>query len=200
MEPMETLWEALDKNVWEQLWFYLGLTPLQALAVVASTVALYFFFVIMYRVIGQRLFVKMNGFDMLLVIVMGAIVGRAMMGHTPTFAAGVLVMVVLLFLEFFFGTLSGHPRLGRMINNQPVLLMADGEYIREELRRTHITTSDINARIRAAGLPSKDEVAALVLERTGDMSLLRKGTPIDPSLVAEVRSGFRIPRELLAQD
>lgn len=183
---------------WDQLWFYLGLTPLQALAVVFASAALYFFFLLLNKLIGQRLFMKMTGFDMLLVIVLGAIIGRAMMGHTPTFAAAIIVMSVLIGLEFFFGKLSGHPRLGRMINNQPVLLMADGELLRDEMRRTHITTMDINARLRGAGIHSREQVAAIILERTGDMSVLRKGTLIDAELIAEVRSGYRLPKELIS--
>ncbi len=194
---MENLHEATNMNPWDQLWFYLGLTPLQALSVALASVALYFFFLLLYKIIGQRLFMKMSGFDMLLVIVLGAIIGRAMMGHTPTFAAGVLVMIVLVTLEFFFGTLSGHPRLGRMINNQPVLLIADGELLHDEMHRTHITILDINATLRGKGIHSRSEVAALILERTGDLSVLRRGTLIDAELIAEVRSGYRLPKELI---
>ena len=182
---------------WDQLWFYLGLTPLQALAVALASAALYFFFLLLNKLVGQRLFMKMTGFDMLLVIVLGAIIGRAMMGHTPTFAAGVLVMVVLITLEFFFGKLSGHPRLGRMINNQPVLLIADGELLRDEMRRTRVTTMDVTATLRGKGIHSRTEVAALILERTGEMSVLRKGTPIDADLIADVRSGYRLPKGLI---
>ncbi|MDR7328972.1 DUF421 domain-containing protein [Corynebacterium guangdongense] len=194
---MENLREATNMGPWDQLWFYLGLTPLQALAVALASAALYFFFLLLNKLVGQRLFMKMTGFDMLLVIVLGAIIGRAMMGHTPTFAAGVLVMVVLITLEFFFGKLSGHPRLGRMINNQPVLLIADGELLRDEMRRTRVTTMDVTATLRGKGIHSRTEVAALILERTGEMSVLRKGTPIDADLIADVRSGYRLPKGLI---
>ncbi|MGV9217797.1 hypothetical protein [Arcanobacterium canis] len=123
----------------EQLLIYLGLTPLQALAAVISTCALYGFFIVMTRLMGQRMFMKLTGFDMLLVIVLGAVMGRAMMGYTPTFGTAVIVLVMLTVLELAFGRLSGRPRLARMINNRAVCLVAGGpiRYPRNETSTHH---------------------------------------------------------------
>lgn len=183
----------------EQLLVYLGLTPLQALAAVISTCALYGFFIVMTRLMGQRMLMKLTGFDMLLVIVLGAVMGRAMMGYTPTFGTAVIVLVVLTVLELAFGRLSGRPRLSRMINNRAVCLVAGGRFVTHEMKRAHITRTEVLSELRKKGVHSLDEVAAVILERTGDMSVLRAGTPIDPQMIVGVRSAGEIPHGLLLQ-
>lgn len=198
MGLMENLFSARTLDTWDALWFYLGLTPVQGLAVALGTIAMYLLFLLITRVVGQRVFMKLSTFDMLIVIVLGAIMGRAMMGHTPTVGAAVIVMLLLLVLEFMFGMLSRSTRWERRINNQPVLLLADGEFLIDELRRTHITRSDVYARLRAAGIHSLSDVAIVVLERTGDISVLRAGTAIDRDMLVGIRSANRVPDHLLS--
>lgn len=198
MGLMENLFSARTLDTWDALWFYLGLTPVQGLAVALGTIAMYLLFLLITRVVGQRVFMKLSTFDMLIVIVLGAIMGRAMMGHTPTVSAAVIVMLLLLVLEFMFGMLSRSTRWERRINNQPVLLLADGEFLIDELRRTHITRSDVYARLRAAGIHSLSDVAIVVLERTGDISVLRAGTAIDRDMLVGIRSANRVPDHLLS--
>ncbi|MGV9217796.1 YetF domain-containing protein [Arcanobacterium canis] len=68
------------------------------------------------------------------------------------------------------------------------------------MKRAHITRTEVLSELRKKGVHSLDEVAAVILERTGDMSLLRVGTLIDPQMIVGVRSAGEIPQELLAQD
>lgn len=194
---MESLFDVDTRDWLSQLWFYIGLTPLQALGVLAATVALYCFFLVMTRIVGQRVFVKMTGFDILLTIALSSLVGRAMMGHVPTAGAAILAVCTLLALEGLFGSLSRRPSLFRFINNEPVLLVADGAYLDDELRRTHITEHELQSRIRTAGIRSRQDVAAIILERSGELSVYSKGQLIDAELLAQVRSAARLPEELV---
>lgn len=110
-----------------------------------------------------------------------------------------IVIVVLIVLELIFGRLSGRPRLARMINNRAVCLVAGGQYVAREMKKAHITRTEIQAEPRKKGVHSMSEVAAVILERTGDLSLLRAGTPIDREMLLGVRSAGMIPEEYLAE-
>lgn len=54
---------------------------------VISTTGLYGAFLLLSRMLGQRVLARLSGFDLLVVIVFGAIIGRAILGQVPTFAA-----------------------------------------------------------------------------------------------------------------
>ncbi|WP_405216975.1 DUF421 domain-containing protein [Agrococcus sp. Ld7] len=182
----------------DDLWFYLGIPPLAALAVVISTAGLYGTFLLLSRVLGQRVLARLSGFDLLVVIVFGAIIGRAILGHVPTFAAGLVAMATLLVLEGAIGMISRKGRLQALVHNRPVLLMAGSQLVATELRRCHVTVEEVHSQLRRAGIRSQEEVAAVILEPTGELSVVRRGVPMARSLLAGVRSAERMPEDLLA--
>ena len=69
----------------------LGVTPGEALAVVVATILMYVAFLALQRLLGQRVFSGLSSVNITVAAVLGAIVGRATMGHTPTLAARMTV-------------------------------------------------------------------------------------------------------------
>ncbi|WP_199516655.1 DUF421 domain-containing protein [Nucisporomicrobium flavum] len=171
----------------------LGLTWGGAAAVIVSTVCLYTAFLLMLRVVGQRAFAAMSSFDMAATIAFGAVMGRAVLGYTPTLAAGLLGMATLLALRAVFGVLRRNHRIDRALTNLPVLLMADGAVLHDNLRAAHVIEDELRQKLRMSGIHRYEDVAAVILERTGTISVLRRGETIAPELLGDVQG-----RELLA--
>ena len=168
-------------SVLADLWAYLGITPIGALAVALATTVLYLAFIVLTRVLGSRVLASLSSFDLLVVIVLGAILGRATMGDTPTLAGGLIALVTLFTLEGLIGQLRKQPRWERFVANQPAVLMAGSRMLHEELHRQRITEAELRSRLRQAGIRSDAEVAAVVLEPSGTLSVLRRGEPLDPA-------------------
>lgn len=180
------------------LWYYLGMPPLAAVAVVISAVVLYAAFILLSRVLGQRVLANLSGFDLLVVIVFGAVIGRAILGHFATLAAGLLALVTLLAMEAIIGKVTQHRFVERMVNNRPVLLMAGDQFVAEEMQRCHTTVAQVRSKLRQAGVRRHEEVAAVILEPTGDLSVLKCGETIDKEMLRGVRSAERMPTHLLS--
>ncbi len=78
-----------------------------------------------------------------------------------------------------------------------MILMVDGRMVEENLAQTRVTPSDVRSKLREANVLDPSEVKAVVLETTGDISVLH-GDPasrLDPGLLEGV-SGV----ELLGSD
>ncbi|GAA1643554.1 DUF421 domain-containing protein [Georgenia ruanii] len=180
------------------LWGYVGISPMGALAVVLATTVLYLAFIALTRLLGSRVLASLSSFDLLVVIVLGAILGRATMGDSPTLAGGLVALVTLLTLEALIGQLRKQPRWERFVANQPAVLMAGTQILHGQLRRQRITEAELRSRLRQAGIRSDAEVAAVVLEPSGTLSVLRRGEPLDRSMLAGVRGAERIPPEVFA--
>lgn len=97
----------------------LGLSWTDALIVVISAVGVYLAFLILIRIVGQRALAAMSSFDFAAAIALGAIMGRAVLGYTPTLAAGALGMSTLFALQLVFGVLRRNRRLDQTLSNQP---------------------------------------------------------------------------------
>src|SRR5699024_4843617 len=88
----------------------------------------------------------------------------------------------------------------RAVTNRPVLLMAGSTILNENLKRCHVVPSELQSRLRMAGIRHPGEVSAVVLETSGTVSVLRRGEPLDPMLLRGVVGGSEVPQELLAHE
>lgn len=179
------------------LWAYLGIEPTGALAVAVASVILYLAFIVLTRTLGQRILASLSTFDLLIVIVLGAVLGRATLGNTPTLAGGLVAILTLFALEGAIGQLRHRPRWERLVNNRAVLLMAGTTVLHDELRRLHVTEAELRSRLRLSGIRNDDEVAAVVLEPTGTISVLQRGALVSPAMLEGVRGADRMPADLL---
>jgi uncharacterized membrane protein YcaP (DUF421 family) len=173
----------------------LGLTWIEAATVLISTIAVYLAFLILIRIVGQRALAAMSSFDFAAAIALGAVMGRAVLGYTPTLLAGLIGMTTLFALQAAFGLARRNQRLDRALSTFPLLLLANGTVLHDHLRKAQIAEDELRQKLRLAAVHRYDEVAAVILERTGAISVLRHGETIDPELIADVRG-----RELLAQE
>jgi uncharacterized membrane protein YcaP (DUF421 family) len=171
----------------------LGVTWTDAATVVVSTVCIYLAFLLLLRIVGQRAVAAMSSFDFAAAIAFGAVLGRTVLGYTPTLAAGLLGMVTLFALQAGFGVVRRNRHLDRALNNLPLLLMVNGAVLPDRLRKAKMVDDELRQKLRLAGVHSYDDVAAVILERTGAISVLRRGETIAPELLGDVRG-----RELLA--
>lgn len=169
------------------MWVRLGLNASDAVLVIVSAIGVYVVFTLLIRLLGQRSVARMTTFDVLVVLVLGALAGRVITGSTPTLAAGVLGLVVLFGLHLAVRRLSRLRWFGALVRDRPVLLMAGREPVEAELRRAGVSAADLRTILRSAGIRDPDEVACVVLEPAGGVSVIRRGKPLDRRLFADVR-------------
>jgi uncharacterized membrane protein YcaP (DUF421 family) len=136
-------------------------------------VVVYVATVFMVRLGKKRFMGQGTAFDLILGIMLGSTVSRAITGTAPFFpalaAAGVLVAMhwllsgVALRWHAFGTAFKGHERL----------LVRGGEIDREAMRRSHMTERDLWEDLRGEGVSRLEEVAEARLERSGTLSVIR---------------------------
>lgn len=184
---------------WAEVGHRLGVGPTHALAVVLSAIGIYLAFLVLVRIFGARVLTGMGTFDVVVVITVGAVSGRVILGHPPTLSAGVIGLVCLFAMEAVFGEARRTIRGARWVNAPPVLLMAGDETLVRNLRATHVTVPELSAALRHAGVRHPGEVACAVFEATGRISVVRCGEPLDPELLAGVKDAERVPEEFFGK-
>lgn len=151
----------------------LGINPLEALAVFVATLGICLALLVLVRLSGARSLATMSGADIACVTALGAVVGRTTLLAVPTLATGVIALVVLFGVQRALARLERRPRWGRVLSRPPLVLMADGSIDDTVLRRGRISHDDLRQRLRLAGVTHRDQVRLVVLERTGQISVLR---------------------------
>ncbi len=157
-----------------------------AATVVITTVGIYLAFIILVRFIGQRSLASMSSFDLGCVIALGAVMGRTVLLEIPTLAIGVVALATFFATQGVLGLLRQWRRMDRLMNRQPVLLMAGPRLLHDNMRKAHVVEDEIRQVLRGAGIRRLAEVRCVILERNGSVSVLRHGHPVDPWLIADI--------------
>lgn len=183
------------------LWHQIGISPAGAIGVVIATILLYLAFTGFVRFSWRHLGASHSSFEFALVTVLGAVVGRSMLGNTPTLVGGAIALGTLLTLEGLIGITrrSGrYSRYAELGHAQGVIVMVGNEIDLPELRRLGITERDFWTSLRRNGIHNLDEVGIVVIEHDGALSTFRTGTPVNRDIMVGVRGAADLPDEFFA--
>lgn len=147
----------------------------EAAAVVLSATGMYAGLLVLVRLAGRRIVAALSSYDLAAGIGLGAIVGRTILGYTPSLPAGLLGFATLVVLHIGTRRLASSPAFEGLLGTAPTLVMREGQILRDALRRTQLSEDDLRAALRRAGIGSYADVGAAVVERTGVVTVLRRG-------------------------
>ena len=140
--------------------------------------------VVLTRINGLQSFSKMTSFDFVTTVAVGSILASAAQSTSWTGFVQALASLAALFLAQ--GLLSRSrvrwPAMDRVVQNQPRLLVHRGTFLDGTLRDVGVARADVLAKLREANVGQLSEVSAVVLETTGDISVLAGNAPYDAVL------------------
>jgi uncharacterized membrane protein YcaP (DUF421 family) len=135
----------------------------------------YCFLFVLLRTLGRRQLSSMEPFDILLLVVMGDFTQQAVTQSDMSLTGGVLAVGTIAMLGLLGAVLNFRfPRLRPVMDGSPLVLLADGELIEENLRSARITREDLLEQARLGQLAGLDDVRWAVLETSGQISFIPK--------------------------
>jgi uncharacterized membrane protein YcaP (DUF421 family) len=147
-----------------------------ALDIVIRTLLVYLLILIGLRLSGKREIGQMTVFDLVVLLLISNAVQNAMVGPDTSLTGGVLAAVVLLVLNAFVARMRlKWPRLRRLVEGTPTLLVLHGEVISEHLRREGLDEDTLMAALREHGIAEVSGVDMAVLEIDGSISVVPVG-------------------------
>ena len=168
-------------------YFFDGWLPLLRTAVIGLFA--YATLIVFLRVSGKRTLSKMNAFDLVVTVALGSTLASVLLSQDVTLAQGAVAFALLVALQFVITWSSVRIRwIRRLVTGEPSLLLHGGACLPAALRRERVTEDEVRAAVRAAGLASLQEAAAVVLETDGSFSVLRAHDDSDRSSLKGVIS------------
>jgi uncharacterized membrane protein YcaP (DUF421 family) len=125
------------------------------------------------RLGNKRLFGKGTAFDLVVAIMIGSVMSRAITNASALLATW-LAGLVLIAMHWLLATLSYHlDWFGPLIKGEPVLLIKDGQLQRDGMREGGVSRADLAQALRAKGSePDPSRVRLAYLERDGSISVV----------------------------
>ncbi|MHA6803677.1 DUF421 domain-containing protein [Salinifilum ghardaiensis] len=168
-----------------------------------STVGVYLALILFSRIAGLRSFAEMTNFDFAATIIFGSMSATTAVSTSTSLVQGVVALAVLFAVQALIAYLRRTKRIERAVDSRPLLLMDGTEVLTGNLARARMSDDDLRSKLRLAGVVRSEQVAAVVLETTGTVSVLTvdgQGRPLDPRLLQSVSGADRLRSELADED
>jgi uncharacterized membrane protein YcaP (DUF421 family) len=155
--------------------FGIDVQKLETYQMISRAVVIFFISLVLVRVSGIRTLGKQNAFDNLTALMLGAIMGRAIVSAEQPFFGSIIATLVIMILHRFVSWLTFHnKKSGVILKGKHLLLVKNGERIEKNLKKTNITEEDILESLRRdVNVPSLDKIKEVYLERSGDLSFVK---------------------------
>jgi uncharacterized membrane protein YcaP (DUF421 family) len=174
------------QTVLEQIEVFLGyerdIGDVNAIQMTLRTVLIYAVTLVLIRIGSKRFLSQASAFDVIVGIMLGSVMSRAINSSAPlvpTLGAG----VVLIGLHWLLSNVAFHTDwFGSVVKGEPVLLIKDGQIQQQGVRRSGVSTHDLEQALRLVARetdPAKIKLA--YLERNGSISMIP--CPSEPRIV-----------------
>jgi uncharacterized membrane protein YcaP (DUF421 family) len=148
---------------------------LTAVTMAVRSLIMFFIALLLIRVGGMRIFGKRTAFDNILVIMLGAILARGVVGASSFFST-VAAAAVMIVIHKILGWLAmKHVWVGMIVKGYRRSLYKNGEFNQKNMRITSISKDDLMEGVRL-GMNSDnlDEVKEVYIEKNGLVSVVKK--------------------------
>lgn len=139
-------------------------------------VLVFFISLVYVRIANKRIFGQHSAFDIVLGIMYGSVMSRAITGTSPffpTLAAGLVMILLHRFLANMAFTVGNG--FGSFLKGKSTNLVEDGKLLPDAMRQHSVTENDILEALRVkGGTSSIEDVESACLERSGNISVVMK--------------------------
>jgi uncharacterized membrane protein YcaP (DUF421 family) len=184
----------MDPKIWSDI-----LHPdISILEKIIRPVLVYFFLVIGLRLAGKRELAQLNPFDLIVLLTLSNTVQNAIIGNDNSVSGGIIGATTLLAVNYFVVRfLFKHPKLDRLVEGDPDVLIEGGEIKHDRLKNELITMSELESAAHKQGFGSLDEIDKAQIEPGGTFSFTGKKPSPDAQRHDEVLARLdQLTREL----
>lgn len=151
---------------------------------VARAILLFFYGLLLLRLSGRRTFGHWSALDIIVSVIVGSALGRAMTGSAPlpgTMAAAAVMVALHVALAH---AVARSRLLSHWVEGAPVILVDHGKIDQRARLKHMISDNDLNAALREKGIDGEaaiENVKRVRLESNGDITVVKR-EPCKPDL------------------
>jgi uncharacterized membrane protein YcaP (DUF421 family) len=186
------------QEVWISIseWIGIGSEDLTVWQMGLRALLIYVIAILLVKLGDKRFMGKNTAFDMILAIILGSVLSRAVTGSAPFFPT-IGASVLLVALHWLFAVVAYYSDwFGSLTKGNARVLVRDGEIQWENMRKSHISEKDLEMALYSQGeVTDPAEVKVARFERNGDISVIPRERETQPRVVeVTVREGVQTVR------
>ncbi|MGI4869770.1 MAG: DUF421 domain-containing protein [Janthinobacterium lividum] len=182
--------DAITPFDWQRVLFLADAPASYLLEVAFRSVVLFVLTIAALRITGKRGVRQLSLFEFGLLLVLGSAAGDATLYHDTPLLSVLVVFGVVMALYVVFNYLTDKlPRVERLLEGAPELIIVEGEIDLPAFSKASLTAQELFGQLRQYQVEHLGQVRRLYLEATGEVSVYffepaheRPGLPIWPEM------------------
>ncbi len=152
--------------------------PEALLQIAIAGVVAYVALVAILRISGKRTLTDLNAFDFVVTVALGSILASTIVSPSVPLLNGITAMAVLILCQYVVAFVTVRSSaLRHVVKAEPTLLVHNGNFLSDAMKRERISEAAVLAAVRSAGNADLSDVHSVVLETNGALSVI--GSPPD---------------------
>lgn len=140
---------------------------------VFRAVAVYAFLFVLFRITGKRSLAQITVFDFVVLLIIAEATQQAMLGNDFSVTNALIVVSTLIAIDLVLSLVARRSTLvEKLTEGVPLVLVEDGKVHHNRIAKSRLSVDDILEAARSHGLERMDQVKYVVLERSGELSIV----------------------------
>lgn len=138
-------------------------------------VVVFIFALALIRISGRRSFGIKSPLDNIIVITLGAVLSRAIVGASPFLPVIFTCITIVVLHRLAARIFSAFPQIHKFLEGEKILLFEKGAFIEENLKRAVLCRSDVMKGVREAAMSENlTDIEKVYIENSGKITVIKK--------------------------
>lgn len=135
--------------------------------------------ILVLRISGKRTLAALNAFDFVVTVALGSTLATILLSSDVSVVRGYVAFVTLIGLQYLVAWSSVRVAAVRNgVRSRPVALVVHGRYRHDAMDAERVTECEVAQAVRGKGRGTVADVAAVVLETDGTLSIIGGGSDL----------------------
>jgi uncharacterized membrane protein YcaP (DUF421 family) len=145
---------------------------------ILRSVLVYAFMLVILRLTGKRQIGQLAPFDLVLLLVLSNAVQNSMNGGDNSLVGGLISATTLIALNYAIGYVTFRSKhMEAVIEGRPQVLIHNGHLFSDVMRKSQLTSHELEAALRQAGCANINDCHSAILENNGAVSVVQRKRP-----------------------
>lgn len=145
------------------------------LSMIIKTIILYFFIMLVYRIMGKKEVGQLSIVDLIVTILIAELAAISIENEESSIFISIVPITVLVLIQIILSYTSLKSKSFRhLIDGKPTVIIKNGRIVFSEMTKLRYSLDDLVLQLREQGINSIEEVKFAILENNGQLSVFDK--------------------------
>jgi uncharacterized membrane protein YcaP (DUF421 family) len=144
---------------------------------VIRAAVMYFFVLLITRVVGRRELSSLEPFDFVLLVVIGDLIQQGVTQSDYSVTGLMIVVATIAVLQTGVSRLGfKHKKIGLVLEGEPIVIVQDGSPLQKNLDRENLALTEVLESAREQNIGTLADIEWAILETSGKITFIKKGS------------------------